>query len=266
MSPPIIREITHGGRTFKALVNIARNGHIYILEPTPEGPIKFVDAWSYVYTNVVTSIDKETGRFTYDKAHWPGTGKKAQFCPSLWGGKDWPYSAYNPDTGLMYIPANENICSSLEGAQEDYVPGELYIGVPIPVILGGFSLREGWEHIGEIQAWDVGNKKEEWTKTFKYQNWGPILQRAVTCSSPAVPTTGCSAHSTPRPATRCGSTRPTPALPRRRAPSRSTASSTSPCSPAGAWTQSASRMCSATSSRLHRARAAGWRHLGVCTA
>lgn len=175
VSPPIIRDITMDGRTFKALVNIARNGHIYVLEPTPEGPIKFVDAWNYVYTNVVTSIDKETGRFSYDAAHTPGTGKEATFCPSLWGGKDWPYSAYNPDTGLMYIPANENLCSTLNGAAEDYVPGELYIGVPIPVILGGLSLREGWDHIGEIQAWNVDGKEEVWKKTFKYQNWGPIL-------------------------------------------------------------------------------------------
>ena len=175
ISPPIIRPVTRNGRTFKALVNVARNGHIFVLEPTPQGPIKFVDAWNYVYTNVVTGIDSKTGRFTYDPAHWPGTGKRAQFCPSLWGGKDWPPAAYNPETGLIYIPANENICSTLEGAKEDYVPGELYIGVPIPVILGGFTLREGWDHIGEIQAWDVDGKKEVWTETYPHQNWGPIL-------------------------------------------------------------------------------------------
>jgi hypothetical protein len=29
-------------------------------------------------------------------------------CPGLWGGKDWPYEAYNPKTGLVYIPSNEN--------------------------------------------------------------------------------------------------------------------------------------------------------------
>ena len=175
VSPPIIREITYKGRTFKALVNAARNGHIYVLEPTPAGPIKFVDAWNYVHTNVVKAIDPKTGRFTYNNDARPGTGKSAKFCPSLWGGKDWPPAAYNPDTGLMYIPANENICSTLEGATEKYVPGELYIGVPIPVILGGFSLREGWDHIGEIQAWDIGNKSEVWKETYQYQNWGPIL-------------------------------------------------------------------------------------------
>lgn len=175
VSPPIIRELDFGGRTFKALVNVARNGHIFVLEPSPDGPIKFVDAWNYVYSNVVTAIDPTTGRFTYDETHWPGTDKEAQFCPSLWGGKDWPSVSYSPDTDLLYIPANENICSTLEGAAEEYVPGDLYIGVPIPVILGGFSLREGWDHIGEIQAWDITNKTEVWKHKFQYQNWGPIL-------------------------------------------------------------------------------------------
>jgi len=39
-------------------------------------------------------------------AHKPGTGKAAQFCPGLRGGKDWP--SYNPQTGMVYIPFNEN--------------------------------------------------------------------------------------------------------------------------------------------------------------
>ncbi|MCY3703557.1 MAG: PQQ-dependent dehydrogenase, methanol/ethanol family [Rhodospirillales bacterium] len=178
VSPPLIYDVTRDGETFKALVNVARNGHIYLLKPTAEGPIEFVDAWDYVYSNVITAFDPDTGRVSYDNNHWPGTGKAALFCPSLWGGKDWPYSAYSPDTGLLYIPANENLCSTLEGAEEKYVPGELYIGVPIPVILGGFSLREGWDHIGEIQAWNVDTGEEVWSKNFDHQNWGPILATA----------------------------------------------------------------------------------------
>ena len=47
--------------------------------------------------NVFTSIDKETGRPEVDMAHKPATGKSAQFCPGLWGGKDWPFEAYNPE-------------------------------------------------------------------------------------------------------------------------------------------------------------------------
>ena len=175
VSPPILTDLTYGGRTFKALVNVARNGHIFVLEPSPEGPIGFVDAWNYVYSDVVTAIDPETGRFSYDDAHWPKTNVSAPFCPSLWGGKDWPYVSYSPGTGLLYIPANENLCSTMAGDESQYVAGELWLGVDIPDLVEGFYLREGWEHVGEIQAWDVGNKNEVWKHTFKHHNWGPIL-------------------------------------------------------------------------------------------
>ena len=175
VSPPVLTDLTYGGRTFKALVNVARNGHIFVLEPSPEGPIGFVDAWNYVYSDVVTAIDPETGRFSYDDAHWPKTNVSAPFCPSLWGGKDWPYVSYSPGTGLLYIPANENLCSTMAGDESQYVAGELWLGVNIPDLVEGFYLREGWEHIGEIQAWDVGNKNEVWKHTFKHHNWGPIL-------------------------------------------------------------------------------------------
>jgi len=30
-----------------------------------------------------------------------------EFCPSLWGGKDWPSAAYSQKTRFVYVPANE---------------------------------------------------------------------------------------------------------------------------------------------------------------
>ena len=41
----------------------------------------------------------------------PGTGKQAEFCPSHWGGKNWPPIAFSPKTRMIYIPANENLCA-----------------------------------------------------------------------------------------------------------------------------------------------------------
>ena len=69
----------------------------------------------YVNQTVFKSVDPKTGRPTYNDEHKPGTGKYVDFCPSLWGGKDWPYEAYNPNTQMVYIPANDNHCGHLEG-------------------------------------------------------------------------------------------------------------------------------------------------------
>jgi alcohol dehydrogenase (cytochrome c) len=104
------------------------------------------------------------------------------FCPGLWGGKDWPPEAYNPKTGFLYIPANENLCSELGGvALADRQPGELYIGVPVEEVLASLRLNTGVDkskpvEIGQIQAWDLKTGKKAWSHGFMdTANWGPLL-------------------------------------------------------------------------------------------
>ena len=174
VSTPLLVDIERDGSTQKSLIHAGRNGYLWELERS-DGPIDYVAATKYVRQDVFTSIDPETGRPEYDPERTPGVGKKASFCPSLWGGKDWPPEAYNPKTGLLYIPANENLCGNLIGTPIEYKAGELYIGVPIPEI--GMTLHESAQpdgHIGEIQAWDLSSRKEVWKTTFKDQNWGPV--------------------------------------------------------------------------------------------
>ena len=129
----------------------------------------------YVYQNAFTSIDAKTGRPSYDPEHTPGTGKPALFCPGVSGGKNWPPAAYNPKTGLLYIPANENTCATLEGEEVEYRPGRVFTGCCPRAPGGRFSLREGWDHIGELQAWDLNAGKKVWTQEFERQLWGPVL-------------------------------------------------------------------------------------------
>lgn len=182
VSAPVLFDVERDGRTIPAAVHAGRNGYLWVLERTAEGPIKFVDADPFVRQEVFASIDPKTGRPTYNPEQTPGTNKKATFCPSLWGGKDWPPEAYNPDTGLFYIPANENLCSEIEGAPiAERQPGELYIGVPIEVILAGLKLHKSVDptkpvEIGQIQAWDIKTGEKAWTHGFQNSaNWGPLL-------------------------------------------------------------------------------------------
>jgi alcohol dehydrogenase (cytochrome c) len=172
VSTPILMPVRRDGRTFPALVHPGRNGYLWLLE-RHANRISFVDAVEYVYQDVFTSIDPETGRPSYDEAHTPGTGYPTPFCPSLWGGKDWPPAAYNPETGLVYIPVNDNHCGIITGREVEYVPGSSFTGASTD-----FTLREGTTHIGEIQAWDMDTGREVWTREFESHNWGPILTTA----------------------------------------------------------------------------------------
>ena len=173
VSAPLLIDIVRAGRKIKGLVHAGRNGYLWVLERTPEG-INFVEATPYVRQNVFISLDPESGRPEYDPEKVPKTGKRAEFCPSIWGGKDWPPSAYSPVTGYLYIPANENLCSAFTGRKVKYRRGELHLGMnwnDIEV----FPHKDAKIHIGEIQAWDLKTGQKRWAKKFKSHNWGPIL-------------------------------------------------------------------------------------------
>jgi len=173
VSAPILLDVQRNGRAIKGLVHAGRNGYLWLLERSA-GKINFVAAQPYVRQNVFTKLDLETGRPTYDPQRIPGIGKRTEFCPSVWGGKDWPPAAYNPKTGYLYIPANENLCGALTGKPETYNPGQLYIGVDFADI-ELLPQAEAKDHIGELQAWDMNTGKKVWTAKFKSHNWGPVL-------------------------------------------------------------------------------------------
>jgi alcohol dehydrogenase (cytochrome c) len=170
VSPPIVVDYQRDGRTVTGLINVSRSGYIWHLERTA-GKINFVTGQPFVRQNVFKSLDPNTGRPDIDETRKPGTGKTADFCPSLWGGKDWPPVAFSPQTRLLYIPANENLCHELTGEVPKYVVGERYMGVAKNVM----KMVAGADHIGELQAWNVDTGKKVWTTNLPSFNWGPVL-------------------------------------------------------------------------------------------
>ena len=156
----------------------------------------------------------------------PATGKRARFCPSWWGGKNWPPAAYNPKTKLLYIPANENLCAELEGLDDvPYIEGLHYMGDrerPHPARRGRSHRRApGLESLdrragveARLRVAAVGpaahDRRQSRLRRRYQRSRVPRLRRA-------------------RPASCCGSTRPARASPACRSPTSSTANSTSRC-------------------------------------
>ncbi|MGE3513382.1 MAG: PQQ-dependent dehydrogenase, methanol/ethanol family [Vicinamibacterales bacterium] len=174
VSPPVLIDFQRNDRTVRGLVNVARNGYLWFLERTRLGPIRYVDATNYVKQNVFKSIDPKSGRPDVDPTRKPGTGRSAEFCPSIWGGKNWPPIAFSPRTRLIYIPANENLCASILGREATYKPGAAYVGATTNV-----APAPGATHFGEVQAWNVDTGKRVWTHTYATSpNWGPVLATA----------------------------------------------------------------------------------------
>ncbi len=182
VSAPILMPVERDGKKVNGLVHAGRNGYIWTMEAKDNGEIGFIKADKYVRQDAFESVDPETGRPSYNESKTPGTNKTVTFCPSLWGGKDWPQEAYNPDTGLFYIPSHENLCTEMGGIElDERESGELYIGVPIDVILSSLRFADGVDTskpvpIGKIQAWDMNKSEMVWSHDFHdTPYWGPIL-------------------------------------------------------------------------------------------
>ena len=172
VSAPLLIDFMRDDETISGLVHPARNGYLWFLSRSDEG-IGFVDAKPYVKQDVFTALDPESGRPTYDETKKPAIGKGATFCPSHWGGKDWPPAAFSPRTRLLYIPANDNVCAHLEGIEQEYRKGRPYIGSNEETFT--LVVDPGVASIGELQAWNVDTFEEVWSVPFESHNWGPVL-------------------------------------------------------------------------------------------
>jgi alcohol dehydrogenase (cytochrome c) len=173
VSPPILVDYQRNGKTIKGLIDVARDGYLWFLERT-SGAINYVEGKPYVKQNVFKSVDPTTGRPEVDPERKPGTGRNVAFCPSLWGGKNWPPVAFSPQTRMVYIPANENLCMTFTSKMVEYSPGRPFTGTT-----NVMSLAPGADHIGEVQAWNVDTGERVWTHAYANSpNWGPMLATA----------------------------------------------------------------------------------------
>ena len=161
-SPPLLLNVDRGGRTTPALVHAGRNGYLWLLERSAGG-MRFLDAHRFVHQNVFAGLDPLSGRPMYDDARVPGIGKRADFCPSTGGARNWPPEAYNPVTGLLYISAHNNRCGVMEGVAVSYRPGRAFVGVKEE-----WYRREGTNHLDELQAWNVHTGQRIWIREFPF--------------------------------------------------------------------------------------------------
>ena len=123
---PIINA-TVNGENRKLVVHAARNGFYYALDRING---TFVAGKQYVdQLNWTTGLDPKTGLpLNYDpgkdvQSYVEGThGSRAKptserTCPAIFGGKNWEPSAFNPELGLLYIPAIEG-CNVMETVEQ----------------------------------------------------------------------------------------------------------------------------------------------------
>ena len=126
----ILATLTIGGRSRKVIMQAPKNGFFYVLDRETG---ELISARPYVTVNWASGIDAtgrpiETGQGDYSQ------GPKLVF-PSPAGGHSWQPMAYNPKTGLVYIPTfNSPAIFWPDKSKFKYVPGgvNMHVGIAFP--------------------------------------------------------------------------------------------------------------------------------------
>lgn len=93
------------GEMRKVIMQAPKNGFFYVLDRQTG---ELLRANPYVTVNWATHIDMETGRPVENPDKNFLNGESNWVLPGPLGGHNWQSMSYNPNTGLVYIPALEN--------------------------------------------------------------------------------------------------------------------------------------------------------------
>jgi alcohol dehydrogenase (cytochrome c)/quinohemoprotein ethanol dehydrogenase len=159
----VLAELTINGHQRRVLMHAAKDGFFYVLDRRTG---ELLSAKPYVPVNWATGIDLKTGRPTENpEARYDKTGKMFEVIPSAFGGHNWQPMAFNPRTGLVYIPAQESsfafaVDTSFKPSPIAYNVGVDFNAAPPPT--------------------EPAAKKAAWDKQRGYLlAWDPVRQRAV---------------------------------------------------------------------------------------
>jgi alcohol dehydrogenase (cytochrome c) len=154
----VMADLNIGGTKTPVIMKADRNGFFYCLDRRSG---KLLSADTFVKTTWAKSIDLASGLPVEDTLfRVTKTNKATGIFPSVLGGKNWQPMSYNPNTGLVYIPAN-NVGMDLKAADVSFQRGYPYIGTELGIIYPTTNP-------GEYIAWDPVAKKKVWSIAQKF--------------------------------------------------------------------------------------------------
>ncbi len=156
-------DVEFEGREVKALAQPNRNGFFYLLDRTNGA---FLRATPYVeQLNWAKRLD-ENGRPEVDPAKVPVENPTERICPGAQGGLNGGWTAaYNPATGLAYVPTIE-ACQTMNKGIAVRIEGNPYMG-------GGFNPIDGnaGQSYGRLVAYDPASGTVRWA----YRDPNPLM-------------------------------------------------------------------------------------------
>ncbi len=176
----MLADITIEGKPRKVLMQAPKNGYFYVIDRETG---KFISANNYVPVNWATGIDKATGRpIENPEARIDKTGKPFIVTPGPLGGHNWHPMAFDPKTGLVFIPAMETAFPYIPEANWKKQAQGFNIGFDMaagamPADKGIRSQVAGATK-GALIAWDPVAQKERWRVQYQGPWNGGMLATA----------------------------------------------------------------------------------------
>ena len=154
--PIILADLEIEGRQRKVLMQAPKNGFFYVLDRATG---ELISAEAFAKVTWAAGVDPITGRpieipaARYNEA-------RAIVYPSPFGAHSWHPMSFNPETGLVYIPAQEIPGAyNLEPGGFSYDPRRWNLGTDTLVTMTAIP-REAVA--GHLLAWDPVAQKEAW--------------------------------------------------------------------------------------------------------
>ena len=174
----ILADLEINGQMRKVIMQAPKNGFFYVIDRTNG---ELISAENYVPINWATHVDMETGRPVENPAN-NYFDTPALTTPGPLGGHNWQPMAFNPDTGLVYIPAQEMLFVYSHDKDFEYNPKTWNTGQQIEMTYLPKNPDElamvDKATFGYLLAWDPVAQKEVWREQYQRPWSGGLLSTA----------------------------------------------------------------------------------------
>jgi alcohol dehydrogenase (cytochrome c)/quinohemoprotein ethanol dehydrogenase len=153
----VLADLSIGGKTRHVLMQANKNGFFYVLDRKTGA---LISAKAMVPVSWASGVDLKSGRpIENPDARYSETGKPFDVKPGPLGAHNWQPMAFNPKTGLVYIPAQQVPLTFLPLPSLPIAP----IGWNLGVALASLTAQDE----GFLLAWDPAHQREAWRVAYK---------------------------------------------------------------------------------------------------
>jgi len=175
----ILADLEISGTMRSVIMQAPKNGFFYVLDRATG---EFISAENYVPTTWASGIDHNGRPIINKEAKYWESGKPSLVTPSFFGGHNWHPMSFSPETGLVYLPAQE--MAFPYAADKDFEKKSLAVNLGVDLMAASLpdnpavikAIKEATK--GHLAAWDPVTQKEVWRVQYPGVWNGGVLSTA----------------------------------------------------------------------------------------